>query len=734
MRYVPRVTLWKALLVGFILLCLVPIYEIQQSQTLSILPVQAADQTAAREALQTQLEDGHNVYLPFIYQLPRIELTEAWTADDHRTPREAFLPGKVIRFYGSGFVNIPDASIVKLRWSVIGPCGSKILFDGSGQINQGEWTLYQSDTAPNCPGIYTYTLRMEYQDEITFDTVSYVVNNPSEVSSMNLQGFDKCNIPYGSKTESINQMQTWWNLSPYYSINLYMGGVSRYCSNTELDAVWVNRVAQQGWSFIPTWVGPQAPCTSYRYRFSSSPYTAYQQGISEANAAVEAARNLGLLGNTVIYYDLEMYSTTNLSCREAADSFLAGWTQRLRDQGIRSGVYGHRINANDWASIYPSPDNAWIASWVRSTYDPDITAYGIPGISNDLWLGRRIRQYAGDHVEAYGGIGFSIDSNIMDGEVTVLPGSELGASKLGDESVIMASFASEYPPSVSLTQVQDFQLVSIDQGWALVNQRLYWTWDAGSTWVDITPAPSLPESIMAVHFMDEQTGWAVTQDPLTGDIDVLLTTNTGLDWTVSGLIDGSAEMGPIASAAYLDFLDDKTGWLVIKSISSANFSNGRLFHTKDGGLSWEASEIPLGEPVRFLDPNRGWVAGGPAGNQLFYTEDAGRTWQEQHGETWLASHLEGQAAQALNISSGDGPISGIGELPAGAVKVDLKLEGLGWVHVERTECSGIKMPPHQTNYVSKNFGCETQSMILGTSDGGQTWMDITPSNKTKLVP
>jgi hypothetical protein len=245
---------------------------------------------------------------------------------------------------------------------------------------------------------------MEYQNEITFDTVSYAVNNPSEVSSMNLQGFDKCNIPYGSKTESINQMQTWWNLSPYYSVNLYMGGVSRYCSNTELDAVWVNRVAQQGWSFIPTWVGPQAPCTSYRYKFSSSPYTAYQQGISEANAAVEAARNLGLLGNTVIYYDLEMYSTTNLSCREAANSFLAGWTQRLREQGVRSGVYGHRINANDWASIYPSPDNAWIASWVRSTYYAGISAYDIPGISNELWLGRRIRQYAGDHVETYGGL------------------------------------------------------------------------------------------------------------------------------------------------------------------------------------------------------------------------------------------------------------------------------------------------------------------------------------------
>jgi photosystem II stability/assembly factor-like uncharacterized protein len=722
MRYVPRVTLWKALLVGLILLCLVPATKTQQKQRSGVFPVRAADHTAAQEASQTQLEDGHNVYLPFVYQPPRIELTEAWTADDHRTPREAFLPGKVIRFYGSGFVNIPDASTVRLRWSVIGPCGSKILFDGSGQINQGKWTLYESDTAPNCPGIYTYTLRMEYQNEITFDTVSYAVNNPSEVISMNLQGFDKCNIPYGSKTESINQMQTWWNLSPYYSVNLYIGGVSRYCSNTELDAVWVNRVAQQGWSFIPTWVGPQAPCTSYRYKFSSSPFTAYQQGISEANAAVEATRNLGLLGNTVIYYDLEMYSTTNLSCREAADSFLAGWTQRLREQGVRSGVYGHRINANDWAAIYPSPDNAWIASWVRSYYDPNITAYGIPGISNDLWLGRRIRQYAGDHVEAYGGHAFSIDSNIMDGEVTVLPGSEHNASASFAGGVVLTNDTS----SVSLAQVQNFQLVSGEQGWALVDHQLYWTGNAGSTWSDITPASSVPGSIMAVHFVDEKTGWIVTQDPITGDVDVLLTGNTGMDWVVSRLIDGSAEMGPIASAAYLDFLDNQIGWVIVKLISSANFSNGRLYHTQDGGLSWSAYEIPLGEPVHFLDPLRGWVAGGPAGNQLFYTEDAGRSWQEQHDETWPASHLDGPVAQGVDVSSGEVALSLTGDLPEGVVKVDLKPDGLGWAHIEMTECSGIKKLPYETDYLVESFSCEKQSKILGTSDGGQTWVDITP--------
>jgi len=44
------------------------------------------------------------------------------------------------------------------------------------------------------------------------------------------QGFDTCEIP------SLAQMQIWWNRSPYNAVNLYIGGISRACSNSQLSA------------------------------------------------------------------------------------------------------------------------------------------------------------------------------------------------------------------------------------------------------------------------------------------------------------------------------------------------------------------------------------------------------------------------------------------------------------------------------------------------------------------
>lgn len=570
------------------------------------------------------------VYFPFVKQPARVDLTSVWTAESTGASMEAFLPGKIIRFYGKGYVNIRDGASVNLRWSMIGPCGSKTLANETVLINPGLWTFYRTDIAPNCPGIYVYTLRLDYQGEVTFLSVPYVINNPSEISTISRQGFDKCNIPYGSKTESVNQMQTWWYLSPYYITNLYIGGVSRYCSNTELDAVWVNLVARQGWSFIPTWVGPQAPCTSFRYKFSYDLNTAYSQGIIEANSAVSAARNLGFLGNAVIYYDMEMYSTTNTACQLAVQSFLRGWTQRVKEYGLRSGVYGHRVNANDWASISPAPDSAWIAYWVYPfAYNPYASAYGIPGVADSLWYRHRIRQYAGDHVETYGGFAFGIDSNIADGDVTVLGNSVLseydGSTSLDDTPTTELE-----PAAISSPLVQDIQLITDVTGWGMLNHRVFWTKDGGESWEEVLPAQAVPGSMMAAHYLDTTRGWLVSQHPLTGEVLLHKTEDGGETWVDSVLLPANLDYGPITSAVYIEILDEKTGWVIVKQASSSNFSLGILFRTDDGGETWQKLSAPLGEPVHFVDPTRGWMAGGPSGDELFATQDGGLSWEKEN--------------------------------------------------------------------------------------------------------
>jgi hypothetical protein len=112
---------------------------------------------------------------------------------------------------------------------------------------------------------------------------------PPNAGVIQAQGFDACHLP------EISEMQTWWNNSPYRFYALYLGGVSLYSECAIANSTWVSMVHQQGWSFVPTWVGPQAPCSYWKHKMSSDPLAAYQEGRQEAQAASEAATSMGRL-------------------------------------------------------------------------------------------------------------------------------------------------------------------------------------------------------------------------------------------------------------------------------------------------------------------------------------------------------------------------------------------------------------------------------------------------------
>lgn len=246
------------------------------------------------------------------------------------------------------------------------------------------------------------------------------------------QGFDICEI------RPLSQMQTWWNNSPYNAVNLYIGGSARACSNSILSASYLSQLHAQGWRFIPTWVGPQASCTGYSSRMSSDPAVAYNQGIAEANSALAVAANLGLTesnqSGTVIYYDLEAYDTSHSICRAAANSFISGWTYQMQAMGNLAGVYGASCASapSDWASLANVPDALWVANWYANpgyvSYTRTATVWNAACLSNSLWANhQRLRQYAGDHNETWGGLTLNIDSNVLDGPLTI-PNGAAGSS------------------------------------------------------------------------------------------------------------------------------------------------------------------------------------------------------------------------------------------------------------------------------------------------------------------
>jgi len=110
--------------------------------------------------------------------------------------------------------------------------------------------------------------------------------------------FNVCTAPFQST------MQTWWNSSPYWDIGLYIGGpdLSSGCKSSNLTAKWISNVNDQGWSFVPTWIGPQSHCATvgtYGTYISNDTTTAYNQGVTAADDAYTAAASLGFSSGSV---------------------------------------------------------------------------------------------------------------------------------------------------------------------------------------------------------------------------------------------------------------------------------------------------------------------------------------------------------------------------------------------------------------------------------------------------
>src|SRR5438552_8207033 len=178
------------------------------------------------------------------------------------------------------------------------------------------------------------------------------------------------------------------------------------------------------WWMIPTFFGYQSPFTSgtTTVKLSYDPLTAETQGRVEADIAVSAATNLGLTAGSILYYDMERYdppSPDTLGCRAATVAFLKGWTDRVKELGYKSGVYGSPKNAQeDWVTLPAASkmDAIWMARWdnVQSVW----TYVSFPTFPTNEWSNhQRIKQWQAPHDATWGGATFNIDGNNSDGPV-----------------------------------------------------------------------------------------------------------------------------------------------------------------------------------------------------------------------------------------------------------------------------------------------------------------------------
>ncbi|MGW4381078.1 glycoside hydrolase domain-containing protein [Kitasatospora sp. NPDC004531] len=231
---------------------------------------------------------------------------------------------------------------------------------------------------------------------------------PATATNWTGKGFDACAAP------SSSLMSAWMANSPYRAVGIYIGGAKRACAQPNLTAGWVSQQAAAGWHFMPLYVGPQAGDIT-------SPAA---QGAAAADDAINNASALGLSPGSVLYYDMEAYSSTYSS---KVLAFESAWTERLHARGYRSAIYSSSdsgiADLANHASSWTMPDVVFFARWGRPADTDD------PALPASYWSGhQRVHQYSGNVTESYGGYSLQIDGDYLDVQVAqdpVVPAGQL---------------------------------------------------------------------------------------------------------------------------------------------------------------------------------------------------------------------------------------------------------------------------------------------------------------------
>jgi peptidoglycan hydrolase-like protein with peptidoglycan-binding domain len=235
-------------------------------------------------------------------------------------------------------------------------------------------------------------------------------------------GFDQCNAP------TQRSMTAWRKSSPFRAVGIYIAGYSRACrEQPDLTPTWIATQLAAGWHLLPITLGPQASCQprfpryGTDYRINSRPDNDYAaartMGTNEASKTVAAAKALGLVRGSTMFYDLEGFDYTNARCRESALRFMSAWTVQIRKLGYRSGVYssagsGIKLLERQRVSPLPNivlPDQLWLAR-----YDGKANTSATQYLSDAGWVGNRVKQFQGGHNETWGGVTINIDRNYLD--------------------------------------------------------------------------------------------------------------------------------------------------------------------------------------------------------------------------------------------------------------------------------------------------------------------------------
>jgi photosystem II stability/assembly factor-like uncharacterized protein len=220
-------------------------------------------------------------------------------------------------------------------------------------------------------------------------------------------------------------------------------------------------------------------------------------------------------------------------------------------------------------------------------------------------------------------------------------------------------------------------------------------------------------------------------------------TNDGGGTWQRAVVEGTAAYqiggGPPTVRLSLDFVDPQHGWLIVIR-RSGNLSDRSLHESSDGGMSWTSLPDPPNSEstIRFIGTLEGWATGGlpqigfPGDDLLYHTTDGGRSWEQRSvsppTETGLGSPWEYHLPVFANALDGVLPV----ELYKGCDIVGFFVTHDGGKHwdLQGGFATADRPPPAPREGIrAVDMSLWTVSAFGNsfrvTQDGGKTWSLVT---------
>ncbi len=265
-------------------------------------------------------------------------------------------------------------------------------------------------------------------------------------------------------------------------------------------------------------------------------------------------------------------------------------------------------------------------------------------------------------------------------------------------------------------------------GWALDRAYLMRTEDGGQTWINVLPGEQTPGVASQAYFLDADHAWLFIGSEVGSEGDLLWTADGGQTWQTVSL-----SFHPIR----MQFLSPTEGYILSSLGVGAGSMAVALYHTTDGGLTWEqiftndpnlldaSDDVPLSgikDGMTFRDAQTGWITGTvyADGEPYFYrTDDGGRTWEPQPlplPEAFSQSQVLLEQPQFFNEQEGLMAATLLGEVNARVV----------YRTTDGGETWEVGFPLNAQGQVAfaspqKAYLWEEVSTFYVTADSGQTW-------------